>query len=159
MLHTRNERSEKHTHGKQYWILPRFNNLYVKWQLLDKVPSWKRFTRKVPSWKQIRRKLPSWAKHPFIINAYTRIRQNIHPTRDVKTYASTMDWPSAMKFTATFSVYLLFFGLYIFWFNKFIYDLASFVSGVEGSSWSFGQVVAIMVWMEPLCEYFHLELR
>ena len=59
-----------------------------------------------------------------------------------------------------FSVYLVFFGLYIHWFVIFIQDLGWFAyHGVDPSQWSFGQIVAISVWAEPLCEYCHLELR
>ena len=57
-------------------------------------------------------------------------------------------------------MYLLLFCLYIYWFAVFIKDLEWFAyNGVAVDSWSFGQVVAITVWAEPLCEYFHLELR
>lgn len=169
MLRTRNERSEKHTRGKQYSILQHFNNHRLKRQLSEKVPSWKRLTRKVPSWKQISRKLPSWTKHPLIIDTYTRLQQNTIPTmkvhtrrayQDVKTHASTLDLPSTITSAALFSMYLIFFGLYIHWFKIFIQDLEWFgYNGVDVNSWSFGQVVAITVWAEPLCEYFHLELR
>ncbi|CAD6591488.1 MAG: hypothetical protein ASARMPRED_005411 [Alectoria sarmentosa] len=169
MLRTRNERSDKHNRGKQYWVLQRFSNHYLKRQLIRKVPSWKRFTRKVPSWKQTSRKIPSWMKRPMVVDAYTRLQQNTLPTmkvhtrrayQDVKTHVSTLDWPSTATSAAFFSMYLVFFSLYIHWFNIFIQDLAWFAyNGVDSSSWSFGQVVAIMVWAEPLSEYFHLELR
>lgn len=169
MLHTRNERSEKHTHGKQHWILQRFTNHHLKRQLSENVPSWKRLTRKIPSWKQTSRKMPSWTRHPLIIDTYTRFHQNTLPTlkvhtrrvyQDVKTHVSTLDWPSTITSAAVFSMYLVFFGLYIHWFKIFIQDLEWFAyNGVDRNSWSFGQIVAITVWAEPLCEYFHLELR
>ena len=159
----------EHNHGKQYWILQRFNNHQLKRQLSEKIPSWRHLTRKVPSWKQISRKLPLWTKHPLIADTHTRFQRDTLPTikvnarrayQDVKTHASKLDWPSAMTSAALFTMYLIFFSLYIYWFNVFIQDLAWFAyNGVDGSSWSFGQVVAIMVWVEPLCEYFHLELR
>lgn len=169
LLRTRNERSEKHTQGKQYWILQRFSNHYLKRQLSEKVPSWKRLTRKVPSWKETYRKLPSWTKHPLIIATYTEVQQNTLPSmkvyirrayQDMKTHESTMDWTSKMTSVAVFSMYLVFFGLFIHWFQMFIQDLAYFAyNGVDRNSWSFGQVVAVIVWAEPLCEYLHLELR
>ena len=80
--------------------------------------------------------------------------------QDVKSHASVLDWPSTLTSAAVVSMYLLFFCLYIYWFAVFIKDLEWFAyNGVAVDSWSFGQVVAITVWAEPLCEYFHLELR
>lgn len=169
MLRKRNRRSDKHTHRKQYWIVQWFNNHQLKRQLSKKVPSWRFFTGKLPSWKQTSRKLPSWIKHPLIIDTYIRFQQNTFPTikistrrayQNMKTHVSTLDWPSTVTSIAVFLMYLIFFSLYIYWFKGFIQDLAWFAyNGIDGSSWSFGQVVAIMVWVEPLCEYFHLELR
>lgn len=144
MLDTRNEYSEKHTLEKRYWSL-------------------------LPSWKQMSRKLPSWTKHPLIVDSYTRLQQNMLPAmkghihrayQDVMTHTSTLDWPSTMTSATIFSLYLVFFGLYIHWFKIFIEDLKWFAyHGVDPTKWSFGQIVAISVWAEPLCEYFHLELR
>ena len=37
--------------------------------------------------------------------------------------------------------------------------LASFHAQIDVNTWSFGQIVAITVWVPPLCEYFHLEQR
>ena len=115
------------------------------------------------------RKLPSWTKHPLIVDTYTRLRQNTLPAmevhvrrayQDVRAHASTLDWSSTMISATIFSLYLVFFGLYIHWFKIFIEDLKWFAyHGVDPSKWSFGQIVAISVWAEPLCEYFHLELR
>ena len=144
MLRTRSECSEKHTLEKQHWIL-------------------------LPSWKQMSRKLPSWTKHPLIVDSSTRLQQDTLPAmkvhvrrayQDVRTHASTLDWPSTMTSAIIFSLYLVFFGLYIHWFKIFIQDLKWFAyHGVDPSKWSFGQIVAISVWAEPLCEYCHLELR
>ena len=169
MLHTRSERSEKHSLRKQYWILQRFNKYRLQRKLSEKVLGWRRQMGKVPPWKHMSRKMPSWTRHPLIIDSYTRLQQSTLPTikihtrrayQDLKTHASTVDWPSTMTSVAIFLMYLIFFGLYIHWFNIFIEDLAWFAyNGVDTSSWSFGQIVAISVWAEPLCEYFHLELR
>lgn len=179
MLRTRDERSEKHTRGKHFWILQRFSNHHLKTQLSEKVPSWKRLTRRapswkrlikmIPSWKETSRKLPSWTKHPLIIDTYARLQQNTFPTikvytrrayRDLKTHASTLDWPSMIAPAALFSIYIIFSGLFFHWFKIFIQDLEWFAyNGVDIHTWSFGQIVAITVWAEPLCEYFHLELR
>ena len=169
MIRTRNERPEKHTHGKHCWIIHRFSNYQSKRRLTEKTPSWKNVTRKVPLWKETSRRLPSWTKNPFLADRYTKIQQNTLPTmvslfrrvhQDVKSHASVLDWPSTLTSAAVVSMYLLFFFLYIYWFAVFIKDLEWFAyNGVAVNSWSFGQVVAITVWAEPLCEYFHLELR
>ena len=80
--------------------------------------------------------------------------------RDLKTHASTLDWPSMIAPAALFSMYIIFSGLFFHWFKIFIQDLEWFAyNGVDIHTWSFGQIVAITVWAEPLCEYFHLELR
>ena len=169
MKRTRSEGSEKHIHGKHYWIIQRFSKYQLKRPLTSKIPSWKYVTRKVPSWKETLRRLPSWTKNPFLADKYTRLEQNTFPTmmilirrvlQDVKSHASVLDWPSTLTSAAVVSMYLLFSCLYIYWFVVFINDLAYFANnGVDVDSWSFGQVVAITVWAEPLCEYFHLELR
>lgn len=56
-------------------------------------------------------------------------------------------------------VYLTFLAIYIYWFAIFFTDLSWFAQYVDTTAWSFGQVVAITVWAQPLCEYFYLELR
>ena len=169
MSRTRSERSEKHTYGKHYWIRQRFRDYQLKRQSTEKTSSWKYVTRKVPSWKETLRRLPSWTKNSFLADRYTRLQQNTLPSmmslirrvhQDVKSQASVLDWPSTLTSAAVVSMYLLFFCLYIYWFAVFIKDLEWFAyNGVAVDSWSFGQVVAITVWAEPLCEYFHLELR
>ena len=169
MLHTRKERSEMHTPGKQDWVLHRSIEHHLQRWLSQMVLWWKRLIRKVPSWKQTSRKLLSWTEHTLIVNPYTRIQHNKLPTmkthmrrayQDLRVHASTLDWPSTTTLAIVFSLYLIFFGLYIHWFKIFIQDLEWFAyNGVDSSSWSFGQIVAISVWAEPLCEYLHLELR
>ena len=146
MIRTRSEGSEKHTHRKHYWMIQRLSKYQLKRQLTTKIPSWKHFTRKVSSWKE---HLP-----PTMMSLIRRVHQ------DVKSHASVLDWPSTLTSAALVSMYLLFSCLYIYWFVVFIKDLKWFAyNGVAKDSWSFGQVVAITVWAEPLCEYFHLELR
>ena len=56
-------------------------------------------------------------------------------------------------------LYVVFFAIYIYFFVIFFGDLSWFASYVDVNTWSFGQIVAITVWTQPLCEYFHLELR
>ena len=169
MLRTRSERSENYARRKQYWLLQCFNTYRLQRRLSERFLWWGHLTRKVSLWKQSSRKMPSWTKHPLIIDSYTRLQQNTLPTikfylrrayQDVKIHASTLDWPSTMATATLFSLYLVFFGLYIHWFTIFIHDLEWFAyHGVDSHSWSFGQIVAISVWAEPLCEYLHLELR
>ena len=80
--------------------------------------------------------------------------------QDGKAHLSTLDWPLTLISAVLFSLYIIFFSLYMHWFQIFIQDLAWFAyNGVDSKTWSFGQIVAISVWAEPLCEYFHLELR
>ena len=59
-------------------------------------------------------------------------------------------------FIAMFHVILI--GLYIIWFFVFGVFLAVYPSSQSlNTSWGFGQVLAIMVWAQPLCEYVQLE--
>lgn len=52
------------------------------------------------------------------------------------------------------------FVVYLYWFAIFLRDLSWFGQiGGYSDSWSFGQIVAITVWVGPLCEYLHLEIR
>ena len=137
-------------------MIQRFSDFQLKRRITEMTPSWLR-------------RLPSWTKNPFLADRYTRLQQNTLPSmmsllrhvhQDVKSHASVLDWPSTLISAAVVSMYLLFFCLYIYWFAVFIKDLEWFAyNGVAVNSWSFGQVVAITVWAEPLCEYFHLELR
>ena len=58
------------------------------------------------------------------------------------------------------SVHTTIFIVYIYWFAIFLRDLRWFGQiGGYSNSWSFGQIVAITVWVGPLCEYLHLEIR
>ena len=42
----------------------------------------------------------------------------------------------------------------------YLHDLAWFAKNkVNGNTWNFGQVFAITVWVPPIVEYIHLELR
>lgn len=169
MHRTGNKWFDKHSDGKKYWILQLFNKYRPQRRLSRDFLSWRRLIKNLPSWKQTSRRLPSWAKHPLIIDSYTRLRQNTLPSikshsrrayQDVRSHASTLEWSRTLISATIFSFYLVFFGLYIHWFKIFIQDLAWFAyNGVDRHSWSFGQIVAVSVWAEPLCEYFHLELR
>ncbi len=55
--------------------------------------------------------------------------------------------------------YVTIIGFYIYFFVIYCGDLALFAWNDISKEWSFGQMVAITVWAEPLCEYIHLEIR
>lgn len=42
----------------------------------------------------------------------------------------------------------------------YLHDLAWFTqNGTIGNTWNFGQIFAIAVWLPPVVEYIHLEMR
>ena len=47
-------------------------------------------------------------------------------------------------------------SLYIIWFFVFCFTLTA-AAPVLSTSWGFGQVLAVMIWAQPLCEYVQLE--
>ena len=79
--------------------------------------------------------------------------------RNSKARADVGDWSAKLLVVGTSLLYVAFYALYIYWFVIFFGDLSFFASLVDINTWSFGQIVAITVWAQPLCEYFHLELR
>lgn len=101
--------------------------------------------------------------------------------RHVATRISKKLWPNALRekikaemgsliqhFGATerrkiacrAAIHATVFFVYIYWFAIFLRDLRWFGQiGGYSDSWSFGQIVAITVWVGPLCEYLHLEIR
>ena len=72
-----------------------------------------------------------------------------------------VDYRKASQQSLIIGLYLTFSGLYLFWFAVFCQELAYFASNGSSISkaWNFGQVVALTVWLPPLSEYIHLELR
>ena len=55
--------------------------------------------------------------------------------------------------------YLAAWALYLFYFKIFMGNLKLFVvNGMVNFEWSFGQIVGITVWAEPLVEYAYLEI-
>ena len=78
--------------------------------------------------------------------------------KNFKSFRST-DWPKASQTVFIFLFYATILGLYVYFFAIYCQDLAWFASHGISNSWSFGQIVAITVWAEPLCEYIHLEIR
>ena len=81
-----------------------------------------------------------------------------HRTSLVEPFNPDTDYPGIIGrfFMTMFHVLLI--GLYIIWFFAFGLFLAVFpASHSLHISWGFGQVLAIMVWAQPLCEYVQLE--
>ncbi|KAL8721026.1 MAG: hypothetical protein Q9181_007795 [Wetmoreana brouardii] len=57
-------------------------------------------------------------------------------------------------------LFVVFLSLYLKFFNMFLHNLAWFAkNNVYNNSWNFGQVFAITVWLPPICEFVHLEIR
>ena len=79
--------------------------------------------------------------------------------RDMKTLIGPDDLTTKVMGLTICLLYIVFHALYFYWFVVYAQYLGSFYSSVDTGSWSFGQVVAITVWAQPLCEYFHLEIR
>ena len=67
---------------------------------------------------------------------------------------------SVLLYLFLYSIYILFFIIYTWYFSLFLGDLHFFsATKVYNTSWNFGQVVALSVWLPPICEYIYLELR
>ena len=79
-----------------------------------------------------------------------------HRASLVEPFDPDTDYPRILGriFIAMFHILVI--GLYIIWFFGFCYFLSEFASDLS-TSWGFGQVLAIMVWAQPLCEYVQLE--
>lgn len=76
----------------------------------------------------------------------------------VEPFDHDTDYAIVIKKVFRAALYILFTGLYIFGLYFFCDSLALFAqAGLLSKSWSFGQVLAIMVWAQPLLEYLHLE--
>ena len=81
-----------------------------------------------------------------------------HRASLVEPFNPDTDYPRIIGrfFIAMFHVIVM--GLYIIWFFGYGVLLAMFPSTQSlNTSWGFGQVLAIMVWAQPLCEYVQLE--
>ena len=81
-----------------------------------------------------------------------------HRASLVEPFNPDTDYPRIIGrlFIAMFHIMLV--GLYIIWFFVFGVFLAVYPASQSlNTSWGFGQVLAIMVWAQPLCEYVQLE--
>ncbi|KAL8720767.1 MAG: hypothetical protein Q9181_007855 [Wetmoreana brouardii] len=69
-------------------------------------------------------------------------------------------WRGFAKSNFKAVLFVVFLSLYLKFFNIFLHNLAWFAkNNVYNNSWSFGQVFAITVWLPPICEFIHLEIR
>ena len=81
-----------------------------------------------------------------------------HISSLVEPFDPDMDYPRIVGRIFIAMLYVLFTGLYVVWFWGFCALLADFAqSDFLSTSWGFGQVLAILVWAQPLCEYVQLE--
>lgn len=72
----------------------------------------------------------------------------------------TLGWQSSLKLALRAAVYVVFLTFYVRFYNMYLHDLAWFAKNdVHGNTWNFGQVFAITVWVPPIVEYVHLEMR
>ena len=71
-----------------------------------------------------------------------------------------INWPKTCTTIFVAMVYMTLSGLYFFWLYVFFVYLTYFAKSQSiSNSWGFGQIVAIIVWAPPLCEFIHLEMR
>ena len=126
------------------------------------VSSWKYLLRQMLSWRML-----SWTQSEGFTKVtestskYLRLRGLLAKEaiiKIIKVFGST-DWLKASKSAFIFLFYATIVGFYIYFFVIFCQDLAWFAGNGVSNVWSFGQIVAITVWAEPLCEYIHLEIR
>ncbi|KAK0508144.1 hypothetical protein JMJ35_009228 [Cladonia borealis] len=121
--------------------------------------SWKPLSRQMLSWRVL-----SWTQSEGFTrvaestNKDLRLRGILAKEAIIKVFRST-DWRKASKSAFIVLFYATITGFYVQFFLMFCQDLAWFATHGISNSWSFGQIVAITVWAEPLCEYLHLEIR
>ena len=72
--------------------------------------------------------------------------------------AASQDWPRKFRHFLVIRLYFMIFLVCIVCFGFVSKGLASFHAKVDTNAWTFGQIVAITIWAQPLCEYLHLEL-
>ncbi|KAL8697643.1 MAG: hypothetical protein Q9201_007027 [Fulgogasparrea decipioides] len=72
----------------------------------------------------------------------------------------TKGWKDFAKSVFRAVLLVVFLSLYLKFFIMFLHNLAWFAkNNVYNNSWNFGQVFAITVWLPPICEFIHLEIR
>ncbi|KAL8662826.1 MAG: hypothetical protein Q9168_008197 [Polycauliona sp. 1 TL-2023] len=71
-----------------------------------------------------------------------------------------LELKSSIRAAVQIAIYVIFFTFYVRFYNMYLNDLAWFaINEVNGNTWNFGQVFAITVWVPPIVEYIHLEMR
>lgn len=92
-------------------------------------------------------------KASIILVAYISIRID-----NLEIRAASHDWPLKFRrFWFNCLYWMIFSGCIVCFVFEFL-GLATFLAKVDTKTWTFGQIVAIIVWAPPVCEYFHLEL-
>ena len=93
----------------------------------------------------------------YIHKAIYRIRRRLgHRNSPVEPFNPDTDYPRIIGKIVNAMFYVSVTGVYIMWFFVFCFTLTAAAS-VLSTSWGFGQVLALMVWAQPLCEYVQLE--
>ncbi|KAL8837913.1 MAG: hypothetical protein Q9176_005389 [Flavoplaca citrina] len=78
----------------------------------------------------------------------------------VHQQVQTLSWQSLLKLAFGAAIYVVLLTFYVRFYNMYLHDLAWFAENdINGNTWNFGQVFAITVWVPPIVEYIHLELR
>ncbi|KAL8852646.1 MAG: hypothetical protein Q9221_002526 [Calogaya cf. arnoldii] len=86
----------------------------------------------------------------FCLESASRIQQQQGKSR----------WQSLLKLALKIVIYIVFLRFYVEFYGIYLRDLAWFAENdVNGNIWDFGQVFAITVWVPPIVEYIHLEMR
>ena len=124
--------------------------------------SWKPLSQQELSWSGPSRTKSEWfTKVTENTSKKLRIRGLLAKEAIIKMLKvfRSADWPAASQLFLIVLFYATILGIYICFFTIFCSDLAWFASNGVSNTWSFGQIVAITVWAQPLCEYIHLEIR
>ena len=95
-------------------------------------------------WEQSRE---SW------LSLFTKIQDRLRLPRHVSS-------THLLLWLLKFAIHAIFFAFYVVYFVNFLSALRWFyTAGASGSNWNFGQIVAITLWIPPIVEYIHLEMR
>lgn len=151
IIRTRAEPPSKKSRKYQYWLLHRFNTYRLQ-RRISRLMSPKHYAPPTtkPSTQSSRLFARLLARSQVVVDKVV--------TRTERPLIN--DWAGKITSITVAALYIAFWGLYILWISFFCLDLSWYGgNGVDRHLWSFGQVVAITVWAQPLCEYIHLEFR
>ena len=143
-------------------ILEHRKSKHLRRSFFYHMSSWKPLSQQILSWRVL-----SWTQS----EGFTKVAESTNKDlrlrgllakeaiiKKLKVFRST-DWRKASQSAFIVLLYATILGFYIYFFVIFCQDLAWFAWNGVSNTWSFGQIVAITVWAEPLCEYIHLEIR